>query len=535
MSMIKVKYNDNEYEYSNGMSILDIVNNFKSDFKSEIIVAMVNNRLMPLDYKLTKDSTLKLFDTTSIFGKKVYDRGLYLIFVKAVKDVLKCDVKIMYEMNNDIYCEILSNNPINDVIVEKIKIRMKNIIEEKLPITKIMVSKLEAMEYFIKVNQKDKASSLRFISNNTISLYKMDDVLDYFYGVMPINSSYINNFGLKYISDNKVALSKPIDYTLEEKIKYNKNDLILKEIGMQSKYLENINITTSVELNKIIAKGEYGSVIRTSETILNKQLFDIADKISSNKSVKLVLLSGPSASGKSITALKLSSYLKANGYEPILLSTYDYKIDDENSDDSDVYVVDSALLNKSISSLLEGNEVELKINKGKEKKKLNDNGIIILEGTVSFADKVTEMIPDKNKFKIFVSTLTPLNVDYHNLFSEKDNRLLRKIVMNNRLNRSTASDTLKKWKNNIEKEEKYIYPYIKQADEIYNTSLVYELGILKTYAEPLLFSVSETDDNYDEALRLINLFRVILGIPSDELPNDSIIREFVGRSCFKSI
>ena len=345
-------------------------------------------------------------------------------------------------------------------------------------------------------------------------------------------------------------LLPPYTFEEDEKLNFDKNNKLIENVDVQAKYLENININTSVELNNTISTGKYGDVIRISESIFNNQLFKIVDNITKNKDIKIVLITGPSSSGKTTISKKLSLFLKSKGYNPIPISVDDFytNIKDRVLDETGkpelekIEAFDTNQFNKKVLELLNGNEVILpKFNfiEGKQeyddknKIQMKHKSILIVEGIHAFNEKLTEMIPDKNKFKLFISPVTPLNIDNHNLFKSTDNRLLRRIVRDNRTRGSSASTTLKIWKKVRKTEEESILPYSKEADEILNTSLVYELGVLKTYAEPLLFSVDEDDPNYDDALRLINIFRVILGIPSEDVPDDSIIREFIGGSCFK--
>ncbi len=552
MDNVKVRYKDKQFEYEKDTTLLDISKDFEKDYDNKIIVGMINNRLASLDSKVSRSSDVDFFDGTSALGRRTYIRGLSFLFAKAVKDVINADVKMVCYVDKGIYCEILTNNLISEVTVEKIKMRMRDLANESLPITKIMVSRLEAMDYFTKVNQIDKAESLRFISNSTISLYRLDDTLDYFYGILPNNTSYLKSFNVKYIKDNKVMLLPPVTFKQDEKIKFDKNESLIEAVEAQSKYLENINIGTSVGLNNTISAGAYGDVIRISESVLNNQLFSIADRISKNKDVKMVLITGPSSSGKKTTARKLSLFLKTKGFNPIAISVDDFYTDmkdrvlDENGEPEveKIEAFDTNQFNKKISELLNGKDVVLpKFNFSTGKQELNDKNkvhmsdksILIVEGIHAFNEKLTEMIPEKNKFKIFIYPITPLNIDNHNLFKSTDNRLLRRIVKDNKTRALSASNTLKAWRRVREVEEEMIFPYMKDADVVFNSSLIYELGVLKTYAEPLLFSVPEDDPNYDDALRLINIFRVILGIPSDEVPQDSIIREFISGSCFNNL
>ncbi len=549
MSIIKVKYKDKEYEYESGIKLEDIAKDFKDNYKYKIILGSINNKTCDLNTEVNRDSKIDFYDYSSKIGNNSYQKGLSFLFSKAVRDVLNCDVKMMHTINQGIYCEILTNNIISEVTVQKIKIRMKELNDSKISINKILVSRMEAIEYYNKINQTNKASSLRFISNSNISLYKMDDTLDYYYGPLPNNTSLIDKYNIKYINDNKVILLYPNMYDLESDLKFNRNDKLLEVLEKNDKYNEDLRIYTSVELNKTISTGFYGDLIRVSEAISNNNLFDITEEISKDKNIKMVLITGPSSSGKTTTARKLTLFLKSRGLKPIPVSVDDFYINlkdrvlDENGEPEKekISAIDTNLFNKKISELLEGKEVTLPrynfvkgiSEEGNKKIKMNEKSILVIEGIHAFNEKLTEMIPDKNKFKLFICPLSPLNVDNHNIFKETDNRLLRRIVRDNKTRGYSASDTLGMWKNVRKAEEEMVLPYMKDADYIFNTSLIYELGVLKTYAEPLLFSVNEDDPNYGEAIRLINLFRLVLGMPSDLVPNDSIIREFIGGSCFK--
>ncbi len=551
MSLIKVKFKNEEKEYEKGILISEIAEEYKDDYKHDILVATVDNRVTSLDTKLNKNCTLDFCDISSHSGHVAYEKGIFFLFSVAVREILNCDVKLLHSLDKGVYGEILTNNLISEVTIEKIKIKMKELCSSNLPITKIMVSRIDAIEYYNKINQMDKANSLRYISNSSISLYKLSDTLDFFYGILPNNTKLLKKFNVKFLKDNKFVLMIPdrTNFDFFENFKLIKDEKLLNSLEENDKYLESLKINTSVELNKMISSGNYGDLIRVSEAISNNELFDIADKISKEKDLKVVLITGPSSSGKTTTARKLALFLKSKGLSPIPISVDDFYMDmkdrvlDENGEPEKekIDAIDTSLFNKKISELLNKKEVYMpKYNFIKGEKeydekvtKMEDNSVLVIEGIHAFNEQLTEMIPDKNKFKIFICPLTPLNIDNHNIFKSVDNRLLRRIVRDNMTRGTSANVTLKLWENVRKEEEKNIIPYMRDADVIFNTSLAYELGVLKTYAEPLLFSVLEDDPNYDEAIRLINLFRVILSMPSENVPFDSIIREFIGGSCFK--
>lgn len=551
MSLIKVKFKNEEKEYEKGILISEIAEEYKDDYKHDILVATVDNRVTSLDTKLNKNCTLDFCDISSHSGHVAYEKGIFFLFSVAVREILNCDVKLLHSLDKGVYGEILTNNLISEVTIEKIKIKMKELCSSNLPITKIMVSRIDAIEYYNKINQMDKANSLRYISNSSISLYKLSDTLDFFYGILPNNTKLLKKFNVKFLKDNKFVLMIPdrTNFDFFENFKLIKDEKLLSSLEENDKYLESLKINTSVELNKMISSGNYGDLIRVSEAISNNELFDIADKISKEKDLKVVLITGPSSSGKTTTARKLALFLKSKGLSPIPISVDDFYMDmkdrvlDENGEPEKekIDAIDTSLFNKKISELLNKKEVYMpKYNFIKGEKeydekvtKMEDNSVLVIEGIHAFNEQLTEMIPDKNKFKIFICPLTPLNIDNHNIFKSVDNRLLRRIVRDNMTRGTSANVTLKLWENVRKEEEKNIIPYMRDADVIFNTSLAYELGVLKTYAEPLLFSVLEDDPNYDEAIRLINLFRVILSMPSENVPFDSIIREFIGGSCFK--
>ena len=347
---------------------------------------------------------------------------------------------------------------------------------------------------------------------------------------------------LFFDKDNDVNFASDINWGYHEKL-FNSFDNF-------AKWCQTIGISNAADLNEIISQGKYNELIRLSETYYNNQLSNIAEKIYNNKNnVRLVLIAGPSSSGKTTTSKKLEVYLQSKGIKTHQISIDDYfynrdktpRLPNGELDTESLNAVDVTLFNKHLTKLLEGETVELpeynfllgKREYNGKKLKIGKDDMIIIEGLHGLNDDLTLSIERKNKYKIYISALTQLNVDNHNRIHTSDTRKLRRIIRDNKYRSYNSSTTLKMWKTIREGEEKFIFPYQDDADVIVNSALVYEMGILKTYAEPLLFSVEETDENYPEALRLINLLRNILPIPSDDVPKDSVLREFIGGSCFK--
>ncbi|MEG2351279.1 MAG: hypothetical protein RSA10_00675 [Bacilli bacterium] len=550
MASIKVRCNNKEFLFEQAVTLEQLSLKVKDDYKRDIIVGSINNHLLDLSAKVTKDCQVDFFDVSSPAGNMAYERGLSFLFSKSVRDLLNCDVKISYTLGKGIFCEILSNNPISEVTVEKIKMRMRDLVSNAMPIDKINVSRLDAIDYYEKINQFDKASALRYISNSSISLNKLDNVLDYYYGPLPNNTKVIDKYNVKYLKDNYVVLLYPYLYDIEMELKYEKSDKLIHEILRSCKYQNDLNLNNSTDLNKLISNGNYGDIIRISESIQDNRIFQIADNISKNKNIRMILVTGPSSSGKTTTSKKLNLFLKSKGINPFVISVDDFYVNikdrvldkNGNPEYEKIEAIDTKLFNENIKDLLDGKEVELPkydFVKGEkkysgEKTKLGENDVLIIEGIHAFNKELTSSINESAKFKLYLCPLTALNIDNHNRIRSTDNRLIRRMVRDNMVRGSSATRTLGVWKDVREAEEKYVLPYENDANEILNTSLAYELGVLKTYAEPLLFSVSEDNPNYDEAIRLINLFRSILAIPSDSVPSDSIIREFIGGSCFNS-
>lgn len=549
---IKVNYKDiDTYEFDSGVTLKEISETWQTKYNYPILVGMVDNNITELNEHITRSCKVDFFDRESGLGNGIYGRTTQFMLVVAIKQVLGADAEVIidYSIDKGYYCEI-KNVDVDKSDIKKIESKMFEISKSDYIINKVSVSRFDAIKYFKQKKQLDKVRVLKYISNTYINLYRIDDIYDYFYGELAYSTGQINDFKLTYIKDNGFVLSYPDSYNPECTLDYVHHNMLFDTFLNYSKWAETIGIRNASDLNEIVSKGKYNDLIRLCETYYNNQLASIADAIvENNNSIKLVLIAGPSSSGKTTTSKKLETYLQSKGVKTHQISIDDYFYDRKNTpvlengelDTESLNAVDVTLFNKHLTRLFDGEKVELpqynfllgkREYKGKTLK-IENGDILIVEGLHALNEDLTISIERNCKFKIYINALTQLNIDNHNRIHTSDTRKLRRIVRDNKFRCYSASETLNMWKNIREGEEKHIFPFQDDADRIINSALIYELGILKTYAEPLLFSVPETDPMYSEALRLINFLRNFLPIPSDYIPEDSVLREFIGGSCFE--
>lgn len=549
MRLVKVNYcNAITEEYPKGTSLQTISQSFSKKYKFPILASRLDSEIVALDEVVNKNCVIDFYDRSSPIGNNIYEKSLHFIVVLAVKRLYDADVVVEHSMDKGFYCEIPSLKMTNDV-VNKVKEEMDNIVNEKLPFEKVSVSRLEAIEYFKAKKQLDKVNLLKYISNTYINLYCLDGVYDYFFTEMASNTSDVDNFKLTYIENSGFVVSFPDVYFPEETLNYTHHKLIFDAFINYTNWGRFLGVTNASDFNDVVAQGKYRSYVNMAETYYAEQLASIADQIyNKHKDIKLVLIAGPSSSGKTTTSKRLEIYLNTWGLKTHQISIDDYfhnrsdtpKDKNGNPDLESINSVDLNLFNKHMMKLLDGEKVllpEYNFVTGKREYKdkvlqMDKDDIIIIEGLHAINDQLTMSVEKKNKFKIFISPLTHLNIDNHNRIHTSDLRRLRRIVRDNQYRGYSASDTLKMWNKIKEGEETYIFPFQDDADVFINSALIYEIGVLKIYAEPLLFSVAEDDENYHEALRLIDFLRNFLPIPSEVVPNDSVLREFIGGSRF---
>ncbi len=550
--MVKVSFRGKETkEFLEETTLLEVSHNYEKHYNYPILVAKVDNDIAELSDKIFKKCTVDFYDRSSTVGNTIYGRSLQFILIVAAKKVLgnEAEIVIEHSMDKGFYCEI-HNVDIDKPILKKIETKMHEIVKQDLVFNKVSVSRFDAINYFKKRNQIDKVKVLKYISNSYVNLYRLEDIYDYFYGEIAYSTGPIDDFKLTYIKGNGFVVSYPSVYNPECTLDYVHRAKLFDKFLDYTRWGQMLGINNAADLNDVITTGKSGELIRISECYANSQLLEVSNEIVENKNtIKVVLIAGPTSSGKTTTSRKLETFLQAKGVKTHQISIDDYFLDrdktpknkDGNYDFESLKAIDVNLFNKDLTKLLNGEKVlmpQFNFVSGKReyKKKwlqIKSDDIIIIEGLHALNDDLTMVIERNQKYKIYVSPLTQLNVDNHNRVHTSDTRRLRRIVRDNKYRGYNASDTLHMWKEIRESEEKNIFPFQDDADVVINTALIYELGVLKTFAEPLLFSVDENDEVYPEAIRLINLLRNFLPIPTDDIPQDSVLREFIGNSCFK--
>lgn len=547
---MKITYENKVYDVPQGLTIKGA---FKEQIENsnlkDIIAIRFNNTIDSLNMPVEQDGTLEFINRQDKDGRIIYIRGLLFLLSKAFKELYpEALLSVNYQLSNSMFGRV-DNMEITDEIIEKVKIKMQEYVDKDLPIIKVIMTQEEAEEFY--KNEKTIRGKMQTqIDKDTVSLYFCEDYYNYFYGTMPVSTDfakvfdlvkYRNGFLVKYPSIMEPDILKP--HTTAS----------LKIISAMDEYDEInrlLKINTVYRLNKKIDEPNgQKELILLSEALHEKKIAEIADKIKEHGNVRMVLIAGPSSSGKTTFAGKLGMSLRVNGIKPVTISVDNYFVErkdnpkDENGnyDFECIEALDLELLNRQLVDLLEGKEVSLptfdfttgqKHYKGNTLK-LEDDQVLIIEGIHCLNDKLTNQVPRENKFKVYISDLTVLNIDYYNRISTTDTRLIRRIVRDHNFRSYSAEHTLKMWDSVNRGEQKNIFPYQEEADCMFNSSMVYELAVLKNYAEELLEEIPNTCREYSEARRLLAMLRYFKPMDSSLVPNNSLLREFIGGSIFE--
>ncbi|MBQ9267243.1 MAG: nucleoside kinase [Clostridia bacterium] len=545
--MVNVTYKGNSYEVEDHTKVKDFLASQNVDLNG-VLACKVFNEVKSLDFELFKDCNIELIDYTSSDGNRIYIRGITFILLMAFEELYpEIKMTVNYSLGHSIYCEPHDREKLTQEMIDKLVARMKEIVEADMPFEKKIFNIEEAKALYKEKNREDRVGLLDSRMKSYVSMYYCGDYWNYFYGVMPISTKYLKYFDVKLYENGLLLVyprrSNPTQ--VEEIINTKKLYATFDEYDKLHRILGVENVAG---LNKCIQEGKIGELIRVSEALHEKKIAQIADNIAADRRKKIILIAGPSSSGKTTFAQRLGVQLKTNGIKGVTLSMDNYFVnrednprdEDGNYDFECLEAIDVKLFNEQLTALLNGEEVELPtfdFTTGTRKflgnkAKLHDDEVLVIEGIHGLNEKLTASIPRQFKYKIYISALTALNIDDYNRISTTDSRLLRRILRDSKYRSHPADATIRMWPSVRRGEEKYIFPYQEEADVIFNSSLVYEISALKSYVEPLLVSVPHDAPEFSEAKRLYEFLGYFLPIETDDIPLNSLLREFVGGGCF---
>lgn len=544
MKEITITFNNGTTKlFKENTSILEISLYYQKFMPNPILGARLNNEIATMNTKVLKDCKIDFIDICDAYGYRMYQAALKFIYEVAVKEVFKtAEVRFLHSVPKGIMSEIVYTSNIVKDDLTRIKEKMAEIISNNLIIEKYNVLKKDAINYFQKVKMPEKALNIHNTNNKVVDFYKLKNIYNYYYTEMPYSTGNINKFDLVYLGKNRVVIVYPSARTKGLVPEYVHYDNIIDNFLENQKWLELMKVEYLPKLNALVSNNKIEELIKSNELEFNDSISKVAREIIKDDKIKMVLISGPSSSGKTTTNNRLSSYLNSLGYQTIAISVDDYYKDNdvftkEKVPNREVIeAIDTELLNKDINDLLNGMEIHLpsydflsdRKTRRLESVKMSEKTILLVEGLHCLNDELTKDIPNECKYKIYLSPFIPLGIDRHNYVSTVDLRLLRRIVRDNRCRGTNVLDTIKMWQEVRDGEEKHIFPYIHQANTVINTSYVFEIGVLKVFVEPLLYSVGLDSPFYEEARRLINFLQGFYPIPSEYVSKDSILREFIG-------
>ncbi len=549
--MCQVKIHGELHEYPAGTPFGVIAQEFQSRYKDPIVLVMADGRLRELHKKLKKEQTITFVTTADEIGHKTYKRSMSLLFLKAVYHVAGHEniqkIVLHFTVHQGFYYTIRGNVTIDEQFLAKVKSYMLELVERKVPILKRSVTTREARDLFRHHRMYDKEKLFRFRRVSRVNIYSLEDFEDYFYGFMVWHTGYLKHFEL-YPYEEGIVLQMPTAKNPTVVSPFKPSPKIFRVQQEAEKWAEHLGAATVGELNEKISQGYTHQMILVGEALQEERISKIADQITASGNVRFVMIAGPSSSGKTTFSHRLSIQLAAHGMRPHPIAVDNYFVNREDTPLDEfgkrnfecLEAVDVAKFNEDMNALLRGERVELpRFNfvEGRREYRgdflqMGQEDILVIEGIHCLNDALSHTLPRESKFKIYISALTQLNVDEHNRIPTTDGRLIRRLVRDSRTRGSSAKDTIAMWGSVRRGEEENIFPYQEEADVMFNSALLYELAALKVYAEPLLFQITEDEPEYYEAKRLLKFLDYFLAIPSEDIPNNSILREFIGGSCF---
>ncbi len=550
--MYQVKIHDEIRQYEVGTTYLEIAKEYQKEYSHDIVLVTVDGKLQELHKKVNRDCTLNFETTACDSGHKTYKRSMSLLLVKAIYDVAEHEnvdkVRIHYSVSKGYYCTIEGNVVLDQQFLDQVEARMHQMVEADLPINKKSVNTDDAIATFARYGMHDKEKLFAYRRVSKVNIYSINEFEDYYYGYMVPSTGYLKYFKL-YLYDDGFVLQMPEQKEPEIVPPFEPQNKLFHVLKESTSWGDMQGIETVGALNDRITKGDVRETVLVQEALQEKKIAEIAATIAARPELKFILIAGPSSSGKTTFSHRLSVQLRACGLVPHPIAVDNYFVEreenpvDENGDfDFEcLEAVDVELFNRQLGDLLAGKEVVLpRFNfvtghkeYGPDVKKLGKNDVLVIEGIHCLNPKLTQSLPDENKFKIYISALTQLNIDEHNRIPTTDGRLLRRIVRDARTRGASVARTINMWPSVRKGEEKNIFPYQEEADVMFNSALIYELAVLKPYVEALLFGVDRKAPEYVEAKRLLKFLDYFVGIGSENVPTNSLLREFIGGGCFQ--
>ena len=548
MIQIRCKNNKKTQKVEIGSTLFDVFSAFDLKMTHGPVSARVNNKVEGMHYRVYNSKDVEFLDMASSSGSRAYTRTLFFVLCKAVQDIYpNTDVVIDIPVSNGFYVDIRQGRPVVEEDVNILRRRMQEIIDAKMPIRRYMVPTEDAIALFQEKGDVEKVKLLKTSGSIYTTYYKIGEYVDFYYGTLLTNTSGLYLFGLEKYYDGmllRIPSLKDPD-KLGEMTKQDKMFDIFKE---HHRWQDILGIRTVGDFNQAIEAGHATDIINISEALQEKKIANIAEDIANRQGVKLVLLAGPSSSGKTTSCKRLSIQLAVNGLKPLQISLDDYFVDrdrtpkDDNGeyDFESIYALNLDLLNEQFNALFRGEEVELpkydfpsgKSVKSGKKLKMEPNNVLVVEGIHALNPELTAHIPQEQIYRVYASALTTILLDNHNYIPTTDNRLLRRIIRDYKYRGVSAQETIHRWPSVRAGENKWIFPYQENADAMFNTAMLYELSVLKMQAEPLLQQVPENCEEHAEAYRLLKFLKYFKGIPYNNLPPTSLLREFLGGSSF---
>jgi len=539
--------------YESTMTLKLISEQYKSDKLGSIVLAIKNGKLTELNKPVKDGDVIELLDTTSHDGYRTYQRSLSFVLIKAVKDLAEgredVQVRINFAINSGYYCEI-EGIDITENYIDELKKRMLGIIELDIPFIKRTVHVDKAREIFKKQGMTDKMKLFKYRKASNVNLYELDGLMDYFYGYMVPSTGILKGFNIhKY--NNGLVLQFVKRENPQEVAKFDPDLMLFQTLLDSMNWASIMNLFDVGSLNDLVAEGQANETILVMEALMEKRIGNVADQIVEDiENRKFVFIAGPSSSGKTTFAHRLGIQMKAHGIKPNIISVDNYfkNREDTPKDANGNYnfecleAINVEAFNRDMLDLLAGKAVDIPVFNFVEGKceyrgnyiTMGPSDILIIEGIHGLNNGLSYSIPEQNKFKIYISALTQLNVDFHNRIPTTDTRLIRRIVRDNQYRGASATKTIGMWPSVRHGEDNYIFPFQEGADVMFNSALIYELAVLKQYAEPLLLNVPQDSKEYIEAKRLVKFLDYFVTIPSEQIPTNSLIREFIGGSCFRT-